>query len=241
MSQVTACPACGTAFRVKPEQLAASQGKARCGKCSHVFDASSRLSDAPSEPTQSSEMTKPAPSAKPVKQDKKKSRKAEPTFLAKRTAPRWLFLVLILLLLLTAAGQGTYHLRSSIAAKWPMLKPPLQTACSLLGCSISLPQQAELLAIDDSDLQEDTDKQGLIHLSATLVNHATFAQAYPLLELTLTDTYDKPVIRRAFKPSEYLPRQDTTQGIMPGEEVQIRLPLAVSEVQVAGYRLFVAY
>ena len=40
-------------------------------------------------------------------------------------------------------------------------------------------------------------------LSATIRNRAAHAIAYPYLELTLTDSSDRIVVRRAFAPSDY--------------------------------------
>jgi len=45
MSLITSCPACGTMFRVVPDQLKISEGWVRCGHCSEIFDASAHLSD----------------------------------------------------------------------------------------------------------------------------------------------------------------------------------------------------
>lgn len=45
MSLITSCPACGTMFRVVPDQLKISEGWVRCGHCSEVFDAAAHLSD----------------------------------------------------------------------------------------------------------------------------------------------------------------------------------------------------
>ena len=39
MSYTTRCPACGTTFRVVPDQLKISDGWVRCGHCADVFDA----------------------------------------------------------------------------------------------------------------------------------------------------------------------------------------------------------
>ena len=39
MSFTTRCPACGTTFRIVPDQLKISDGWVRCGHCSDVFDA----------------------------------------------------------------------------------------------------------------------------------------------------------------------------------------------------------
>jgi predicted Zn finger-like uncharacterized protein len=43
---ITRCPACGTMFKVVPDQLRVSEGWVRCGHCAEVFDASAHLQDA---------------------------------------------------------------------------------------------------------------------------------------------------------------------------------------------------
>ncbi|MFP5466829.1 MAG: DUF3426 domain-containing protein [Gammaproteobacteria bacterium] len=43
MTYTTRCPACGTTFRVVPDQLKISDGWVRCGHCSDVFDATLTL------------------------------------------------------------------------------------------------------------------------------------------------------------------------------------------------------
>jgi len=51
MSLITRCPACGTMFKVVPDQLRISEGWVRCGHCADVFDASAHLqADAPAPP-----------------------------------------------------------------------------------------------------------------------------------------------------------------------------------------------
>lgn len=43
MSLITRCPACGTMFKVVPDQLRISEGWVRCGQCAEVFDATASL------------------------------------------------------------------------------------------------------------------------------------------------------------------------------------------------------
>lgn len=43
MSLTTRCPACGTLFRVVPDQLRISEGWVRCGRCATVFDAHAQM------------------------------------------------------------------------------------------------------------------------------------------------------------------------------------------------------
>jgi predicted Zn finger-like uncharacterized protein len=52
MSLITRCPACGTMFKVVPDQLRISEGWVRCGHCAEVFDATAGLqgSQAVSQP-----------------------------------------------------------------------------------------------------------------------------------------------------------------------------------------------
>ena len=47
MSLVTRCPACATTFKVVRDQLRISDGWVRCGRCSHVFDATLDLHESP--------------------------------------------------------------------------------------------------------------------------------------------------------------------------------------------------
>ena len=45
MSLITRCPACGTLFKVVPDQLRVSDGWVRCGQCEEVFDANASLQE----------------------------------------------------------------------------------------------------------------------------------------------------------------------------------------------------
>jgi predicted Zn finger-like uncharacterized protein len=160
----------------------------------------------------------------------------------KRKPSVWPLALLALVFAFLAAAQAAYHMRTQVVAQWPVLKPHFDKACEFLDCTVELPKQIELLAIDDYDLQEDAKRQGLIHFSSTIINNAAFAQAYPLLELTLTDADDKPVLRHAFTPREYLPAgTDISQGLAAGEELHVSLALTASGEAVAGYRVFVTY
>lgn len=67
MSITACCPACGTTFRVAPEQLRASDGWVRCGRCSRVFDTVAPVPAAASDPDEydaqdDAPWTGPAPS-----------------------------------------------------------------------------------------------------------------------------------------------------------------------------------
>lgn len=159
----------------------------------------------------------------------------------KQPAPLWVKL-LILLFIVALIGQVIYFMRDKIAQTFPEAKSVLQKLCQPIGCKINLPREIHLFSIDDSGIQEDAERQDVIRLTSTITNRADFNQAYPDLEVTLTDTKDKPKIRRVFKSAEYLPKTLTiADGISPGESVSIDMPLMTDDVKVAGFRILLTY
>ena len=151
-------------------------------------------------------------------------------------------LLLCLLLIALAALQSIYFLRTKIAAEYPQFKPYLVPACAYLQCSIDLPKNLALFAIDDSDMHESEDYDKVINFSSLLINNANYTQTYPNIELTLTDTDDQPVVRRLIKPSEYLKANaNLTAGMASKDEMRVKFSINVADLSVAGYRMLLAY
>ena len=73
------CPACGTVFRVVPDQLRVSEGWVRCGRCAEVFNATVNLVDV--------ETGAPRKAAEPGTGDEASSASAGPASTPKR--PPW--------------------------------------------------------------------------------------------------------------------------------------------------------
>lgn len=160
----------------------------------------------------------------------------------KKSVARWLLPALTLPLLLLALGQSLHFWRTELAIRLPQLRPYLVQACAALDCRVELPRKAALLSIDDSDLQKDATRDDVYILAATISNRATYAQAYPLLELTLTELDEQPVLRRSFEPTEYLRgRFDLEQGFAAGSEIHVRLAFTLDQLKATGYRVYVTY
>lgn len=169
-----------------------------------------------------------------------------PAFLSSARPGAAYTLVWALLALLAVAAllvQAGLHFRTEIAVLLPPSRIHLETACDMLGCDIRPPRRADLMSIESSDLQADTQRQGVIVLNALLRNRAPFAQQYPDLELTLTDHGDQPLIRRVLKPGEYTQQTGTTlaQGISGGAEESVRIYLDAGGLFATGYQLFLFY
>jgi predicted Zn finger-like uncharacterized protein len=155
---------------------------------------------------------------------------------------KWLLFLFCALLLALLLSQLVYFLRPMISAYYPQATPWLKSACEKIGCKVELPKNLDLLTIDDSDMQEHTDYQDVLQFSSTLINHANHPQAFPLIELTLTNSDDAPVIRHTFTAKEYLANDVVTEhGITANEEVRIKLNLKNADSQVTGYRIALKY
>ncbi len=154
----------------------------------------------------------------------------------------WPWTIAVFLLLAVLLAQAAFFFRVDIAARLPSLKPSLISYCQILKCSVPLPQKTDLIDIESSDLEADPEHENQITLNALLRNRASYAQAFPNLELTLNDIQDKPLARHIFRPIDYLPLAENEKvGLQPNQEVGIKLHLNTTDLKPAGYRLALFY
>lgn len=153
---------------------------------------------------------------------------------------RWTFVSLLLIGALVA--QAVYAFRTEIAILAPDARPALERVCAAAGCTVPLPRRSDLVSIETSDLHPVPGRNDQLQLIATVKNRAFYRQDWPHLEVTLTDTRDKPVVRRVFAPAEYLPEESkSAPGFNGNQELQLDLTLQVDGAIAAGYRLYVFY
>ena len=268
MTTTTQCPACGTRFKASQAQLEAYHGMVRCGHCHAAFDAIENRVSSESSPqldlpivvedfsqqpemSASSEMidlTAALPVSNPGALPDRPAAADNaaviwsPSPWVKEPRRDWLWAVAGALLLTLLLAQTVYLFRVELAARLPGIKPLLVAACTRMRCEVSLPRNIDLMSIESSNLEMDPAQPGIITLSVTLRNAASYAQAYPNLELTLTDFNDSPVGRRLLRPAEYLKEPgDEKNGLAATRENSIRLAMDASGLKAAGYRLFLAY
>jgi predicted Zn finger-like uncharacterized protein len=261
---ITQCPACGTHFRVAPEQLQVQQGQVRCGRCMTVFDGLRALAALPEtapgnageadafrlEPVEPGRTPPPqgAPARAPEAAAGGKDDGPEPEQLSldeelfadpAQVRRDRLWAVGAALLVFALAGQVAYYYRAELAVNYPVLKPSLVKLCDALQCKVLPPQRPRLITIEASDLQVvDPARPGLIQLTATLRNHAGHDLGYPALDLVLTNTKEHTLARRIFLPMEYLERgRDVASGLLANAEITVRLDLDTGDLSPAGFRL----
>lgn len=148
----------------------------------------------------------------------------------------WPFVLASILLIVALLGQLLYYFRSEIVLRMPSTASLYQ----LVSVDIPLPRNPALVSIETSDLQSDN-ARGLFVLQATLKNRADYAQAWPALELSLTDTNDSVVSRRVMFAAEYLPPGTASDHFPANGEVAVRLWIEAKEIGASGYRLYIFY
>ena len=164
----------------------------------------------------------------------------EPLLHEDNPGSRWPWGVGIAASALILAVQAMMHFRTELAVLYPASKPTLAAACSTFGCELLLPRKPELVGIESSDLHPDSD--GKLALSATLKNRAPFAQEYPHLELALTDTADRPLVRRVLVPKDYLPaKTPLASGFPANSDLALNLAVETPGIPAVGYRLYLFY
>lgn len=154
---------------------------------------------------------------------------------------RRLLAVASVTLAVVLAAQAVFFYRSEIAARHPLARQWLNTACAEAGCTVALPQRPQSIVIEASDLQvADPASPNRIQLTATLRNHAGHDVGYPALDLVLTNVNDHTLARRIFLPQEYLGGgRDVRVGIAANAEMTVRLALETGNLGAAGFRLAV--
>jgi predicted Zn finger-like uncharacterized protein len=180
---ITKCPACGTLFRVTPEQLQIHQGRVRCGRCMTVFDGIVALAALPEpmpeagarggsevggfklepvEPAKAAAAPQPlaARAAETVHGERDYGRAPKQLSLDEELFPDpsqarrdRLWAVGAALLVFALAGQAAYYFRADLAVQYPGLKPYLVKLCDALQCKVLPPQSPRQIAIEASDLQ----------------------------------------------------------------------------------------
>ena len=144
---------------------------------------------------------------------------------------RWPYVLVAGVFSLALLGQIAFRFRSELAITLPATRPALEALSQALNTDIPLPRHVELVSIEASDLQSDAARGNLLALNATVRNRAAYPQAYPALELALTDTQDTPIVRRVFRPEEYLPATLRADQPFPAHsDIAVRLWIEAKEV-----------
>ncbi|HET6603297.1 MAG TPA: zinc-ribbon and DUF3426 domain-containing protein [Xanthomonadaceae bacterium] len=237
----TQCPHCLTVYEPSAEQLASGRGQLRCGVCERVFDALEYLGD---EPVRLRAKAVPHGAAAPrivpaqIPEQGELFQPVSPGFARRTRVPavpasgRWWLAACVLGLLLGA--QIVLAQRDELARD-PGWRAFLLRACATLGCSLQPWRTPERIQVTARDVRPHPSVPDALLISVSFRNTAPFAQAWPILELTLRDLDGNPVAMRRFRVQEYLGAPPRSESLAAGQSVDATLELADPGKRVIAY------
>jgi predicted Zn finger-like uncharacterized protein len=217
----TQCPDCLTIYMIAPEALAQARGSVVCKHCTAVFDALRTLTeDLPvgvqllaehesgaTVPELALPIMRPAVVTKRAARPVSAHAPPTPEFArAHRAMPAssgWVWKGGIALLLPLLLAQLAWAERRELLQN-PTVRTWLEHGCTVLHCALPLARDAESLTLLSRDVRPHPSVPNALIISATLRNDADVAQAFPTVEITLTDLDEQRIAMRRFKPTEYL-------------------------------------
>jgi len=209
----TECPHCNTSFRFTSTQLEAADGMVRCGLCHEVFKAAAHTPDsginfadikqpeveqATSKPKNSDELFNGRENL--VIPDEFRAPHIEKLYSTWATVAWSLGILLLTLALVLEYAWFNRNQLVSVA----QLKPLMTKICELTDCeSIALRDPEKIEMLTRNVFSHPNVKKALM-VSVTMVNHASYAQPYPDVQIDFSDVRGDLVAARRFKPEEYL-------------------------------------
>ena len=147
--------------------------------------------------------------------------------LAEASATRnawWLRSFLMLIVVLLASALYGYRERATLLHN-PSLRPWLDSACSLLKCTLPpMVDLASLKVLQRSVFSHPTLNNALV-IDLSIINQAAFSQRYPVLHIRLTDRNGREVVSNDFEPADYLDSWQEGDVLDAGKRLNITLPV----------------
>jgi hypothetical protein len=103
----------------------------------------------------------------------------------------------------------------------------LEPACERLRCTLPPRHDASALELISRDIRPHPSVPGALIISATVRNDADFAQAFPVVEITLSDLDETRIAMRRFQPRDYVNDARTIAGgLAPGASTALVFEVA---------------
>jgi predicted Zn finger-like uncharacterized protein len=205
------CPNCHTLFRITEAQLDMADGMVRCGFCKEVFKAriandlqadEDRLhafEDTPREHTQQPELTRRIEAGDIVPDEFRAGSDARHYSMLATVS--WSLAILVLIAAL--AAEYIWFNQPELMLN-PRLEPLTAKLCGLTDCQhLQMRDPSKIEMISRNVYTHPNEKEALM-VSTTLVNHASYAQPYPDVQIDFSNVRGELVASRRFIPEEYL-------------------------------------
>ena len=157
------------------------------------------------------------------------------------TKPLWLislqWLLLIVLLLLFLSQWLWFH-RDEVLPRYPQLLPYVQEVCQRLNCTVVRHKDVAAIKMLARQMQPHPQRPNTLIVDTTVVNTLPVRQAWPVVQILLTDSESRIVAAGKFLPRNYLdPAIDPDQGMPSWQNIHIRLELYGDPETASGFQI----
>ncbi len=162
-----------------------------------------------------------------------------PSFLRTISAPvrsdgsRWPGIVAAAVLVMLLVLQLLLAQRVELAAtqRW---RPVISSLCTVLRCDVPLWHQPSAYTMLARDVQAATSRAGVLQVKASFRNDAQWPQAWPALQLQLTDVNGQAVAARVLQPSDYHPGE-SPPPLAPGQSASVEFQVAEPATPIVAF------
>jgi predicted Zn finger-like uncharacterized protein len=182
------CPHCHTLFRITETQLDMADGMVRCGFCKKVFDARS-VNDLDDNESRLDSLEDPFGTGR------------DTVSYSMLATVSW---SLAILLLIAALAAEYIWFNQPELLQNPRLEPLTAKLCELTDCDHLQMRDPSKIEMVSRNVYTHPNEKDALMVSTTLVNHASYAQPYPDVQIDFSNVRGELVASRRFTPEEYL-------------------------------------
>lgn len=216
------CPNCHTLFRVTEAQLDMAKGMVRCGLCKKVFNARAKNESGNNDNQpgvieksghgdnlqQAADHTEKEPKPNSLYSGDEIELAADElsAFQHARsysTAATIAWSLAILALIASLAAEYIWFNQPELL-QHQRLKPLTAKLCELTDCAHLQKRDPSLIEMISRNVYTHPNEKNALMVSTTLVNHASYAQPYPDVQIDFSNVRGELVASRRFHPDEYL-------------------------------------
>jgi predicted Zn finger-like uncharacterized protein len=121
----------------------------------------------------------------------------------RRRRRRW-WVPLALLLGVGLLTAQVLYLQFDEWSKNPQFRPVYEWLCPRLGCQLPVMRALDQIYSKNLVVRDNPAAPGTLMVDALIVNQASFAQPFPVIELRFSSMEGSPITARQFRPEEYL-------------------------------------
>ncbi|AKU51264.1 hypothetical protein AKJ12_16715 [Xanthomonas arboricola pv. juglandis] len=118
-------------------------------------------------------------------------------------------------------------------ARW---RPLVSAACAVARCTLPAWREPAALTLLNREVRPLPGVPGVLQIQASFRNEARWAQAWPWLQLSLSDADGRVIGTRVLAPQEYLGQPPAAQDTLaPGQAVQVAFRVREPAASTAAF------